>query len=111
MSRTWNHTIRPIVGSQKARVTFHETQSWNPDAPVTDLFECASCPVKAKKLATWVASYEYITGRGGRTSTAQRRLCDEHAKKYCLAHGTEPLEAEPEDPRSRAYHAGEFGQI
>ena len=89
-------------------MTFHEFQSWSPDAPVTELFSCASCPVKAKKLATWVASYEYVTGRGGRSTTAQRRLCDAHAKKFCLEHKIEPLEAEVEYPRRRAFHAGEF---
>lgn len=36
----------------------------------------------------WIASYDYVTGRQGRTSSAERRLCEKHAtdfaKKYKL---------------------------
>jgi hypothetical protein len=37
--------------------------------------------------ATHVASYNYITGRAGRVSWAEKLVCDEHAAKFAAKHG------------------------
>lgn len=34
-------------------------------------------------------SYEYVTGRRGRVSTAERYACVEHAERFALKHGLE----------------------
>lgn len=34
----------------------------------------------------WLASYDYITGRQGRYSTATRSYCDRHALRFCVTH-------------------------
>lgn len=59
------HTIRPIEPHRSSE-------------------PCVSCrgPWAERTAATWVVTYRYVTGRAGRTSFAERRVCDAHAAKF-----------------------------
>lgn len=48
---------------------------------------CVACGYKAKVPASYVASYSYITGRGGRIGRNERPLCPSHAARFAAAHG------------------------
>lgn len=94
MSSSWGHTIQPLVGKQRAAYVFLSPQPWAP-FPVTELQVCASCPVTKKTLATYLATYRYVTGRAGRMAFARRHLCGEHAEKFRARYQPTELEAGP----------------
>lgn len=37
--------------------------------------------------ATYLATYDYITGRAGRVSSASKPICDEHAARFANRYG------------------------
>jgi hypothetical protein len=96
MSRTWDHTLSPLQGEARAKITFSEPSTYEPNAPVTKLHECASCPIRAKRPATWLATYSYVTGKMGRVSSARKRLCSTHAQAYAQKYGV-PFDVVAED--------------
>ena len=108
MSTTWDHILRPLVGYQKGRVVYHTPTSYVPD-PVVELYPCRGCPKKSPRMATWLGTYSCVTGRGGRVTTARRRMCDEHATKWREKYEVTVLEAAPTNPRDLAWFHGDLG--
>jgi hypothetical protein len=72
-STSWGHTLQKLTEDQLA--ILHE---WSRVCRVT-----RTCHQPVTHLAT----YCYITGRGGRASWAKRYQCDGHAAKYAAKHG------------------------
>jgi hypothetical protein len=56
------------------------------------------CSGRCENRAGFAARYDYVTGRAGRVSTAQRDLCLSHAAKFCKKHGID-LDSLPEVDR------------
>ncbi len=61
-----------------------------------------SAPKCSEQRTVW-CTYDYVTGRRGRVSSAQRGYCDSHAEKFAKKHRIE-IEGEQERPR----HASEL---
>ena len=61
-----------------------ESYSWAP--------QCGRCKGSwdQRPLAVYVGSYRYVTGGRGRTTTAKKGLCLEHAKEFAQRYGLQP---------------------
>ena len=73
MSRTWGHSLRVL--SQK-EIDADARAGWT------------TCNVpRCINPRSHVASYQYITGRAGRQSSADKAMCSGHAAKFAKQHG------------------------
>jgi len=73
VSRSWGHTVQRLEG--RARVMYAAGDR-------SELHTCGTCRCGSKHLATWLATYRYVTGRAGRVAWARRYLCDDHAERF-----------------------------
>jgi hypothetical protein len=48
---------------------------------------CTLGRVTHNEPATYVSSYNYVTGRAGRVSWASKRICAQHAEQFAAKHG------------------------
>lgn len=84
MSGSWGHTLRRLA----------EEEVWDRftigGEAVAERRECASCR-GVRAPATWLATYNYVTGRAGRVSWARRYLCDAHAEAFRRRYGAEEV--------------------
>lgn len=69
---SWGHRVLPLTDEKLAlSVELGET--------------CGAG--KCSKTPTWVTSYDYVTGRAGKTSVRHQRVCAEHAARFAEKHG------------------------
>lgn len=80
MSSSWGHVLRPATDEERASfaggvyLNFKQEETTYPPQ---------WCGVgKCREPITWIGGYQYVTGRAGRTSTARKYLCEEHATKF-----------------------------
>jgi hypothetical protein len=72
-SKSWGHTLQRLDPEQ---------------LPVYDPF----CRVaRCRERATHLGTYDYVTGRAGRTSFARKYMCDLHAERFRARHALERL--------------------
>ena len=89
MSRSWGHAVHRLADAEMARMeqmagTYYGT--------------CRA--LKCQEPVTHITQYSYVTGRHGRTSWSERRVCTGHAEKFAAKHGIEITEGLP--PREHA---------
>ena len=93
MSGAWNHAVRELTPEE--RVALKERadrdEAWSlehgyPRSRWAERCRQGRRPKKCKELATHVATYAYVTGRGGRVSSQERLLCAAHAEVFREAH-------------------------
>lgn len=72
MANSWGHAVTPFTEEHRE---FAAEFDWT----------CAARTCEAEP--THYASYEYVTGRAGRTSIRHRRMCPAHAAKFAAKHG------------------------
>lgn len=76
--------------------------------PPRRLDQAQSCSVRCPSPVTHMTSYRYVTGQYGRTTTARRHVCTDHATQFAARHGlampTEPSPVEP-SPLDQAVQA------
>jgi hypothetical protein len=65
---SWGHTLRP-------RPAEYTSPAWD---------RC-SAP-RCAEPSRWLATYNYVTGRAGRTSFARKLYCDLHAERFRVKH-------------------------
>jgi hypothetical protein len=82
--RTWGHAVRPLDAHEHAQVERHHGRVTE-HSPPGGYTTCtgSKCPHKAK----FVTLYSYVTGRRGRTSCAERLVCEDHAKRFRTKYG------------------------
>lgn len=75
MSNSWGHKIASASPRERAH---------NGDGQP---FTCVN--PKCMGHIVFVTSYAYVTGRRGRTSRAERFVCEAHGRKFAEKHGLE----------------------
>lgn len=67
MGNSWGHKVRPLTGEEIKQVWIGK-----------------KCKIssKCKNDSTYMLTYNYITGRAGRSSSSEKRICKQHAEKY-----------------------------
>lgn len=78
MSKSWGHTVRAMTP---------EEQAWADKEFAHERYPRTCSAGKCDGRPTFVTTYRYVTGRGGRTSWAQRNLCEDHAIAFASKHG------------------------
>lgn len=95
MSKAWGHTVRLLTEEEiQHQIKMGESSAqWYIEHPKEGRImptkeECINyqrkCRIsaKCKNEATHLLTYRYVTGRAGRTSSAEKPVCEHHAKKY-----------------------------
>lgn len=94
MSKAWGHNVRLLTDDEIAHQMHMANSSYQFDIDhpkegrIPNLDKCIhyqrKCRISAKcqNLSTQMLTYRYVTGRAGRTSYAEKPICDHHAKKY-----------------------------
>ena len=79
----WGHAIRSLtpdeIAEQERRNMEYVEHGWPPDARLCVMRRCPN-------VASFAIAYLYVTGRAGRVTHAEKKVCDKHAagfrKKY-----------------------------
>ena len=87
MSRSWNHRI--VKECRSYSMTTHEFETISADEQIKRVlvlgYTC-SAP-KCTEDPKHICAYDYITGRQGRTSYAERFYCQKHTEAFAEKHG------------------------
>lgn len=94
MSKAWDHKIRKLTDAE----ILSQTQSgknwyqWKLEHPQEGIIpseeKCIhqerKCRIshKCENESEYMLTYRYVTGRAGRTSWAEKPICEQHAQKY-----------------------------
>jgi hypothetical protein len=70
MSTSWNHRL--LLPTEHDRINFLHRQT---------------CSRRCPEPPRYLYRYDYITGRRGRVSWAERNVCEAHARKIAAKHG------------------------
>ena len=96
-SNSWGHAVRALTADERQ---------------ARDRLDWTCSAGKCQQAPTHVTTYQYVTGRAGRTSEAEKRVCGEHARRFAAKHNLD-FEAGPESGEeattgmdSKAYTAG-----
>lgn len=95
MSKAWGHTVRPLT-EQEIKDQIAKGKSWHQfnldhpkeGVPTPELEKLIhlerKCRLSAKcdNESTHLLTYRYVTGRAGRTTLAEKQVCQHHATKY-----------------------------
>lgn len=93
MGESWGHSVRILPPEERERL-------------VRSGLKCSSG--RCTKEATHATSYNYVTGRSGRVSWAERSACREHADRFAAKHQVEITEAAaPQHASERALQGGD----
>jgi hypothetical protein len=76
-SRSWGHAMRPLTEDEKQ---LRARQGWTCTRP------------RCREAATHQTTYSYVSGRGGRVTSADRPVCAPHAAAFATRYGL-PSEA------------------
>lgn len=94
MGKSWGHTIRPLNEEEiQNQVTggksLYEWRLKNPMGAVVReeseyIHQERKCRISSKcqNESIYMLKYSYVTGRAGRTSYAEKPICEIHAQKY-----------------------------
>jgi hypothetical protein len=77
-AKSWSHTIGPVAFDVAASDARRAGVGMRPNC-------CSGRGCEATPVAT--STYRYVTGRGGRVTTAERHLCAAHAARFAARHG------------------------
>lgn len=100
MGNSWGHSVRPLTKEEidyqtKSGENWYQFQVDNPRPDRTpDKERCVhherKCRISAKcqNLSSHMLTYRYVTGRDGRTSYAEKPICEHHAQKYLVPSGS-----------------------
>ena len=88
MGDSWDHVIRLLTDKE-----LEYYGQWHCSAP-----RCHESP-------THGGEYRYVTGRAGRTTRAERKLCPEHAARFAAKHSLAMPDAAEERPSSPLHYA------
>ncbi|HEY3035151.1 MAG TPA: bifunctional DNA primase/polymerase [Streptosporangiaceae bacterium] len=80
---SWGHIVRALTADE---IAFNTRHGW----PCTTR--------KCREPVTFAVRYSYVTGRSGRVSDSERRVCTTHAAKFAATHGLPP----PHNPDATA---------
>lgn len=101
MSKAWGHSVRKLTEEEiKRQIEMGENSAkWYEEHPTTYNGEVRQPPTKeqcinyerkcrisgkCKNESTHLLTYRYVTGRAGRTSYAEKPICEHHAEKYLI---------------------------
>lgn len=88
MSQSWGHAVRRLTEAQAALDALHD-------------WKCRTG--KCGEPVTHITQYSYVTGRAGRVSFSQRRVCTGHAERFAAKHEIEIADApKPDEPATAA---------
>lgn len=82
MGNSWGHKLIELTQEEMAerdRKTAEELLRWAPQL-VWDHMKCRVG--KCKERAKYLLTYDYMTGRCGHVSWAEKIVCDRHGAKY-----------------------------
>jgi hypothetical protein len=95
LGRSWGHAIRRLTDDEIAFV--RARHAWwiakYPDWPYRPGTACRTG--KCDEDATHAVSYSYVTGRSGRVTWAEKRVCGGHAEKFRVKHDLPEAETLP----------------
>jgi hypothetical protein len=83
MSNSWGHTLERLSDERIAERA--HAKACNCGCRRRRL--CTSGRRDHEAPATYLATYNYVTGRAGRVSWASKYVCDDHAAKFAAKHG------------------------
>lgn len=94
MSKAWGHNVRPMTDEEiqyqircgERRYQYqigHPKEGITPDRAKSVHYE-RKCRIsgKCQNECTHMLTYRYVTGRAGRTTFAEKPVCEVHAAKY-----------------------------
>jgi hypothetical protein len=111
MGDSWGHTLERLSAEQQA------------DMVATKPCGCGCrryrlCTMGRRdheQPATYLSTYNYVTGRAGRVSWARKALCDDHAAAFARKHGIDlasvPVHSEGPKHASQELVEQFFGQV
>jgi len=81
-SRAWMHAVQLVTGARRENLERYKASSeWH-------LRSLVRCTVRACDAGgEYLISYTYTTGRAGRTTRAERLVCEIHARRFARRHG------------------------
>lgn len=95
MNKSWGHTVRPLSEEEIQRQIengkhWYEWQNNHPKEgqvtydEATYIHKERKCRISGKcgNESSFMLTYRYVTGRAGRTSFAEKQICEHHAQKY-----------------------------
>ncbi len=83
MGNSWGHTLERLTDEEIAK-RIHDKAC---DCGCRRRRLCTSGRRDHEAPATYLATYNYVTGRAGRVSWASKYVCDDHAAKFAAKHG------------------------
>jgi hypothetical protein len=104
MSNSWGHALEQLSVQRLFDLARSDART---EARGGTYFygTCTIGRVTHNEPATYVSSYNYVTGRAGRVSWASKRICADHAVRFAAKHGLD-INAAPTQ-RQRPRHASE----
>jgi hypothetical protein len=83
MNSSYGHAIVRLTEFEEEQ--FNRVRGGGPGQVEEYTLHCSGHSRKypCNERVKWRATYRYITGRQGRTSTAVRHYCDRHAVRFC----------------------------
>jgi hypothetical protein len=106
MSESWGHSLERLSDQRLAELAADDQRRLARGSGY-DYGRCTMGRIATHTdRATYVASYNYVTGGAGRVSWASKLVCDEHAAKFAAKHGID-LASVPTQ-RERPKHTSEL---
>jgi len=89
MASAFGHFVRPLTEKElnylshrdESDIKFYETHG-RPLPEGYNYHQRCKVSSKCKNLAEMMLTYQYVTGRAGRVTSAEKPCCQEHALKY-----------------------------
>jgi len=98
MGESWGHTLERLSADRLAEL---ERTAARLRLRGRQYKSCTVGRMDHLQPATYVATYNYVTGRAGRVSWASKRLCDDHAAKFAAKHGIDLAAVPVQDERPK----------
>lgn len=92
-AKSWNHRVHRMPLDEEQGYARRGWTCAKSGPGRTAVIGRERCPQRAK----WVIAYDYVTGKSGRVTSAQRCVCDAHAERFAEQHGLTLVEV-PERP-------------
>jgi hypothetical protein len=95
MANSWGHNVRPLTEQEiESQINYgkrlyqfelehHKEREPNENKCIHYYRKCRISK-KCQNESTHMLTYRYVTGRAGRTSFAEKPICEHHAKKYLV---------------------------
>lgn len=94
MSKAFNHFVRPMTEQElnrqinwgknafKFQNEHPDDREPKPEQFFIDYYRKCKISNNCNNISTKILTYNYVTGRRGNISFAEKPVCDEHAEKY-----------------------------